>query len=94
MITENSGMKVDEAIKINPRIFWFALGGLPDRKSTVRCWVTKLYRPLLTIISARRPAHNGIITAQSNRQGFKYYDHDIEEAVLKARATWKTYKRN
>lgn len=89
IITENKGMKIDEALKIKPQDIMARLGGLPARK--VHCSVLgdKALRAAVNDYFRKTGQHDRIITegARVIDQKLKITDQDIEEAVLEGAQT-------
>lgn len=89
MVTENGGMKIDEALQIKPQDIMARLGGLPARK--VHCSVLgdKALRSALNDYF-RRSGQDSRIIKQAARiidKATGVTDHDIEEAVLEGAHT-------
>jgi NifU-like protein involved in Fe-S cluster formation len=89
MVSENGGMKIDEALKLKPQDIMARLGGLPARK--VHCSVLgdKAIRSALNDYF-RRSGQEGRISKERARIIDKVTgvtDHDIEEAVLEGANT-------
>jgi len=84
MITENEGMKVDEAVKIKPQDILARLGGLPDRKIHCSVLGDKALQAAVNDYFRQTGQHNRIITAGAKvvDKVLNITDHDIEEAVL------------
>ena len=84
MITENGGMKVDEAVKIKPQDILARLGGLPDRKIHCSVLGDKALQAAVNDYFRQTGQHNRIITAGAKvvDKVLNITDHDIEEAVL------------
>jgi len=84
MITENGGMKIEDALKIKPQDILARLGGLPDRK--VHCSVLgdKALQAAINDYFRQTGQHTRIVTAGSKiiDKELNITDHDIEEAVL------------
>jgi len=84
MITENGGMKLDNALKLRPQDIMERLGGLPNRK--IHCSVLG-DKALLSAINDyfRRTNQLDRVKVEGARlidKVLKITDHDIEEAVL------------
>jgi len=84
MVTENNGMKIEEALKIKPQDIMERLGGLPARK--VHCSVLgdKALFAAINDYFHKSGQHNRVIT-EGNRlidPILKITDKDIEQAVL------------
>lgn len=89
MITENGGMKIEDALKIKPQHVMERLGGLPNRKihcsvladkafkKTVNNWFHKTGQHGRVMVEGKR-----VIDAATNTT-----DKDIEEAVLEGAQT-------
>lgn len=84
MITENGGMKVDDAVKIKPQDILARLGGLPDRKIHCSVLGDKALQAAVNDYFRQTGQHNRIITAGAKvvDKVLNITDHDIEEAVL------------
>lgn len=89
MITENGGMKIDEALKIRPQDILERLDGLPDRK--VHCSVLgdKALQAAINDYFRRTGQHNRVVTAGAKilDKDLNITDKDIEEAVLEGAKT-------
>ena len=89
MITENGGMKVDEALKIKPQDILERLGGLPERK--VHCSVLgdKALQAAINDYFRSTGQHDRVVTAGAKVIDVDLHitDHDIEEAVLEGAQT-------
>ncbi len=89
MITENDGMKLDDALKLRPQDIMERLGGLPNRK--IHCSVLG-DKALLSAINdyfrrTEQPDRIKIEGARVIDKVLKITDHDIEEAVLEGADT-------
>jgi len=84
MIVENSGMKIDEALKLKPQNILERLGGLPNRK--VHCSVLgdKALQSAINDFFRNSGQHSRVMTAGAKiiDKELNVTDHDIEEAVL------------
>lgn len=84
MIIEDSGMKVEDALKLKPQDILKRLGGLPDRK--VHCSVLgdKALQAAINDYFRKTGQHDRIITAGAKvlDKKLNITDKDIEEAVL------------
>ncbi|MCX6778647.1 MAG: iron-sulfur cluster assembly scaffold protein [Candidatus Magasanikbacteria bacterium] len=89
MLTENGGMKLDEALKLRPQDIMERLGGLPSRK--VHCSVLgdKALRSALNDYFHKSGQHQRVIVEGSRviDEELKITDHDIEQAVLDGAVT-------
>lgn len=89
MVTENGGMKVDDALKLRPQDIMGRLGGLPSRK--VHCSVLgdKALRAAVNDFYRKSGEIDKIIVEQGRviDAVLKITDHDIEEAVLEGADT-------
>ena len=89
MITENGGMKIDDALKIKAQDILTRLGGLPDRK--VHCSVLgdKALQAAINDYFRRSGQHKRIVTAGAKviDAELNITDRDIEEAVLEGART-------
>jgi len=89
MVTENGGMKIDEALKIKPQDIMERLGGLPDRKIHCSVLADKAFRKTMNTYFREHDAPSRIITdgAKVIDEKLNITDHDIEEAVLEGART-------
>jgi len=84
MVTENDGMKIDEALKIKPQDITTRLGSLPTRKIHCSVLGDKALRSAINNFFIKSQQKDRIIKEQSRMVDkiAKVTDHDIEEAVL------------
>lgn len=90
MITENEGMKIDDALKLRPQHILDRLGGLPDRKvhcsvlgdEALRGAITDYFKKTEQINRIPAPPTTKIICACK-----QVTDADIEDAVLEGATT-------
>ncbi len=89
MITENGGMKIEDAIKIKPQDILVRLGGLPDRKIHCSVLGDKALQAAINDYFRNTDQHGRIIVAGAKiiDPDFNITDHDIEEAVLEGART-------
>jgi NifU-like protein involved in Fe-S cluster formation/bacterioferritin-associated ferredoxin len=84
MVTEDGGMKVDDALKLKPQDIMARLDGLPTRK--VHCSVLgdKALRKAINDYFKKTEQHGRIVVegAKVIDKVLNITDHDIEEAVL------------
>lgn len=89
MVTENGGMKIDDALKLKPQDIMARLGGLPTRK--VHCSVLgdKAIRSAINDHFRRSGQEARIIKDRARiiDKVTGVTDHDIEEAVLEGAQT-------
>ncbi len=84
MITENNGMKLEDATKIKPQDILLRLGGLPDRKIHCSVLGDKALQAAVNDYFRQTSQHQRIITVGSKviDKVLNITDKDIEEAVL------------
>ncbi len=84
MVTENGGMKLDNALKIKPQHIMERLGGLPNRKIHCSVLADKAFRKAANEYFHRTGQHARVIVdgAKVIDPKLNITDHDIEEAVL------------
>ncbi len=84
MVTENGGMKLDDALKIKPQHIMQRLGGLPNRKIHCSVLADKAFRKAANEYFHRTEQHARVIVdgAKVIDSKLNITDHDIEEAVL------------
>lgn len=84
MITENGGMKIDDALKIKPQDIMGRLGGLPNRKIHCSVLADKAFHKCVNNYFRNTSQHERVkvIGAKVIDQDLNITDHDIEEAVL------------
>lgn len=84
MLTENSGLLVNEALKIRPQDVMRRLGGLPNRKIHCSVLADKAFLRTANDYFRRRGEYSKIIIdgARVVDQELNITDRDIEEAVL------------
>lgn len=84
MITENKGMKIEEALKIKPQDIMARLGGLPDRKIHCSVLGDKALRAAVNDYFHKSGQHERV-QPEGGRiidPLLRVTDHDIEQAVL------------
>ncbi len=88
MITEDGGMKIDEALKIRPQNIMERLGGLPNRKIHCSVLADKAFRKSVNNYFRNSAQHDRIVVAGAKivDKDLNITDHDIEEAVLEGAA--------
>lgn len=84
MVTEDGGMKVDEAIKIKPQHIMQRLDGLPNRKIHCSVLADKAFRKTINEYFRSTGQHARVMVegARVVDKNLNITDHDIEEAVL------------
>lgn len=84
MVTENGGMKVDEALKVKPQDIMKRLGGLPDRKIHCSVLADKAFRKAVNeyFRASNQPERIKVEGAKVVDKRLNITDKDIEEAVL------------
>jgi len=84
MVTENGGMKIDDALKLKPQDIMARLGGLPNRKFHCSVLGDKALRSAINDYFRRSNQTSRIIVegARIIDPETKTTDKDIEEAVL------------
>lgn len=84
MVTENGGMKIDDALKIKPQHIMERLGGLPNRKIHCSVLADKAFRKAINDYFRRtnQPSRIIIEGARVIDPKLNITDKDIEEAVL------------
>jgi len=89
MVSENGGMKIDDALKIKPQDIMARLGGLPARKIHCSVLGDKALRAAINDYFRKTGQHDRIITegARVIDKRLNITDHDIEEAVLEGAQT-------
>jgi len=84
MVTENGGMKLDDALKVKPQHIMVRLGGLPNRKIHCSVLADKAFRKAANDYFHHSGQHGRVIVegARVVDPKLNITDHDIEEAVL------------
>lgn len=84
MVTENGGMKIDDALKVRPQDIIKRLGGLPNRKIHCSVLADKAFRKALNEYFRSSGQYHRIVLdgARVVDRTLNITDHDIEEAVL------------
>ena len=95
MVTENGGLKINDALEIKPQDIMNRLGNLPTRK--VHCSVLgdKALRQAINDHFRRTDQKDRIIKSGSKivDKVLKITDHDIEEAVLEGAHTFEQVQK-
>ena len=89
MITENGGMKLDDALKVRPQDIMQRLGGLPARKVHCSVLADKAFRQAVNNYFRNTGKHDRILV-ENHRvidARLNITDKDIEEAVLEGAKT-------
>jgi nitrogen fixation NifU-like protein len=91
MVTENGGMKLDDALKISPQEIVKRLGGLPKRKIHCSVLGDKALRAAINDFFKKTKQHERvkIVGAKVVDKILKVTDKDIEEAVLEGAMTFE-----
>jgi len=89
MVTENGGMKLEDARKLRPQDIMDRLGGLPARKFHCSVLCDKALRDAINDYYRRANQFDKIVAEASRIIDpiAKVTDHDIEEAVLDGAST-------
>ncbi|OGZ42377.1 MAG: hypothetical protein A3C80_00645 [Candidatus Ryanbacteria bacterium RIFCSPHIGHO2_02_FULL_45_43] len=89
MLTENGGMKVDDALKIKPQHVMDRLSGLPNRKIHCSVLADKAFRKTMNNYFHASGQHDRVIVENSRviDPKLNITDKDIEEAVLEGAQT-------
>jgi NifU-like protein len=89
MLTENGGMKVDDALKVKPQDVMERLAGLPDRKIHCSVLADKAFRKTMNAYFHATGQHARVIVEGARVVDTKLNitDRDIEEAVLEGAQT-------
>lgn len=84
MLTENGGMKLDDALAVKPQDIMGRLGGLPNRKIHCSVLADKAFRKAVNNHFRNTGQHERIEQpgAKIVDPDLNITDHDIEEAVL------------
>ena len=84
MVTENGGMKIDDALKIKPQDIMMRLGGLPARKIHCSVLADKAFRKAVNNYFHATGQHSRVENegARVVDSRLNITDKDIEEAVL------------
>ncbi len=89
MVTEDGGMKIEDALKIKPQHVMTRLDGLPARKIHCSVLADKAFRKTMNEYF-RSTGQNGRVMVEGSRvvdKRLNITDHDIEEAVLEGAKT-------
>ncbi|RME54259.1 iron-sulfur cluster assembly scaffold protein [Candidatus Woesearchaeota archaeon] len=91
MVTENGGMKLDDALKIRPQDIIKRLGGLPKRKIHCSVLGDKALRAAINDYFKKTKQYDRIVVegAKVIDKITKVTDKDIEEAVLDGAVTFE-----
>ncbi len=95
MVTENGGMKIDDALKLKPQDIMNRLGGLPNRKFHCSVLGDKALRSAVNDYF-RRSGQNSRIIVEGARiidPDTKTTDKDIEETVLEGALTFEDVQK-
>lgn len=89
MITENGGMKINDALKIRPQDVMMRLGGLPNRKIHCSVLADKAFHKAVNEYFRATGQHDRIVNpgARVVDKCLNVTDKDIEEAVLEGAMT-------
>lgn len=89
MVTENDGMRLDDALKVRPQDIMERLGGLPNRKIHCSVLADKAFRKAVNEYFRTSGQHERIIIegAKVVDARLNVTDKDIEEAVLEGAQT-------
>lgn len=89
MVTENGGMKIDDALKIRPQDIMARLGGLPERKIHCSVLGDKALRAAINDYFHKSGQHKRVVVEQGRVIDpiLKITDYDIEQAVLDGATT-------
>ncbi len=95
MVTENDGMKVDDALNIKPQEIVKRLNGLPNRKFHCSVLGDKALRAAINDYFKNTGQHDRIIVegAKIVDKILKITDKDIEEAVLEGADTFEKVQK-
>lgn len=89
MITEDGGLRIDDALKIKPQDIMVRLGGLPNRKIHCSVLADKAFRKAVNTYFHATEQHQRV-QVEGKRvidPATNTTDHDIEEAVLEGATT-------
>lgn len=89
MVTENGGMRVDDALKIKPQDVMARLAGLPDRKIHCSVLADKAFRKAVNeyFRASNQPQRIVVDGAKVVDKRLNITDKDVEEAVLEGAKT-------
>lgn len=89
MVTENGGMKIDDALKIKPQYVIERLGGLPNRKIHCSVLADKAFRKAVNeyFRASNQPQRIIVEGTKVVDARLNITDKDIEEAVLEGAQT-------
>lgn len=89
MVTENGGMRLDDALKVKPQDIMARLGGLPNRKIHCSVLADKAFRKAVNEYFRASGQHQRVIVegARVVDARLNVTDKDIEEAVLEGAKT-------
>lgn len=95
MITENGGMKIEQALKIKPQHIVDRLGGLPLRKFHCSVLADKALRAAINDHYKKTKQLDKVNESQIKiiDKMLKITDHDIEEAVLEGARTFEDLQK-
>lgn len=89
MVTENGGMRLDDALKIRPQDIMARLGGLPNRKIHCSVLADKAFRKAVNEFfrTSSQPERIVVEGARVVDPRLNITDKDVEEAVLEGATT-------
>lgn len=89
MVTENEGMRINDALKVRPQDVMKRLGGLPNRKIHCSVLADKAFQKTANDYFRRTEQHHRIVIegARVVDSRLNVTDKDIEEAVLEGATT-------
>jgi len=95
MVTENGGMKIEDAVKIKPQDISERLGGLPTRKFHCSVLADKAFRAALNDYYKKIGQVDKVDEDKIKivDKILKITDHDIEEAVLEGVRTFEQLQK-
>ncbi len=95
MLTENGGMKIEDALKVRPQDIMARLGGLPNRKIHCSVLADKAFRKAVNEYFRASGQHARIMVEGGKivDARLNITDKDIEEAVLEGAVTLDDVQR-
>ena len=95
MVTENGGMKLENALKIRPQDITERLAGLPDRKIHCSVLGDKALRAAINDYFRKSKQEHRIIKDKAKVvcECLNVTDHEIEDAVLEGRLTYEEVQK-